>query len=196
MIWWQQLLLTGIGALVGGAISLATTLFAMSRQWQNERRKRMEDQGRSATLELLRLLAEIRDVRGEEESRGDQPTPQEELWERVDRLQAWRDTVETHAYCIDNGDLRRRILEFRDKEYALEWDHVDAVDHLRECCGAFLRHKRLPPEPSDLREGYEEINWSLWPNNAEHREDWREELKRERRERRDRDGGDTLEKQD
>src|SRR4051812_27808696 len=66
--------------------------------------------------------------------------------------------------------------------YALEEDHGDAITYRRECCGAFLRHEELPSEPTGLRAAYDEITWAFWPDNAEMREDVREELRRQRRE--------------
>jgi hypothetical protein len=61
-------------------------------------------------------------------------------------------------------------------------DRGNAIAHLRECCGAFLRHEELPAEPTGLRAAYDEITWAFWSDNAKMREDVREALRRQRRE--------------
>jgi hypothetical protein len=176
MQWWQQLLSTAMGAVLGGVISLITTQLAVKRQWHQDRRRRVDELSRAAILEVVKLLAEIRDERLDEDHSSE--SSDEDFQDRVDRMQAWRNAMEIHALCIDNPEFRRRIFQFMDKEFALEWDHEEAVDHLRDCCGALLRDESLPPEPEALRLAYKEITWSFWPDNAFMRED----LKRERRE--------------
>ncbi|WP_371782849.1 hypothetical protein [Streptosporangium subroseum] len=181
MVWWQQLLLASVGIVLGGAISIATTLFATNRQWRNERSRRVEEQGRAAAFELIRLLTVIRDERAADDLYAPESSS-EDFWERVERVRAWRDSVRMHASCLDSIELRVKVLEFSDNEYGLEWEHGTAVNYLRECCGAYLRYEPLPSEPKELREEYQSIpNISYALDAIESHEEWREEVKKDRK---------------
>ncbi|MFI7148191.1 hypothetical protein ACIBO2_25040 [Nonomuraea sp. NPDC050022] len=193
MAWWQQPLLTIVGVVFGGVISMATTLFATNRQWRNERSRRVEEQGRAAAFELIRLLTVIRDERAADDLHAPESS-QEDFWERVERVRAWRDSVEMYAFCLDNAELRAKVLEFSDNEYGLEWEHGTGVNYLRECCGAYLRYELLPSEPEELREEYQSIpDFSYALDAVESHEEWREEVKKEGEENRRRALGESSE---
>ena len=145
--WIPGFIQTLAGVIIGGLITLGTTVWIEARRAKHQAAQRRAEQSEKAAQEIASTLIELRNLTRRDMFQSKLPSH-----ERVKAEEELGRRIELLTLRLTDADARTRIQEVMDlsgwQTASPEYLRFEARDHLIECCGYLMRGEPLPPEPS------------------------------------------------